>query len=63
MNGFDVLAQSKENPETKDIPFIIMSNCGGDEDIRKGLDLGAKKYLVKADTQLSDIVAEVEKYL
>lgn len=63
MNGFDILEQCKANPDTKDIPVIIMSNCGGDEDVRKGLDLGAEKYLVKADTQLSDIVAEVEKYL
>jgi len=59
MNGFDVLKNIKANDKTKNIPVVILSNCGGVSDIKKGAKLGASAYLVKADTELKDIMEKV----
>ncbi len=44
INGWDVLHQLKNNPETKLIPIII---CSIQEEEEKGVSLGAADYLVK----------------
>lgn len=60
-NGFEVLSEMKLNPETKEIPVIILSNLGQETDIKRGLEMGAAAYLVKTDfsvNQLPEIVRE-----
>jgi len=37
----------KKNPNTKDIPVIFTSALTGENDIKRGLDLGASAYLTK----------------
>lgn len=49
MGGFEILQNLKSNPETKDIPVIILSNLGGREEIEKGVQLGAASYLIKSN--------------
>jgi signal transduction histidine kinase/CheY-like chemotaxis protein len=44
INGWDVLHQLKNNPDTKQIPIII---CSIQEEEQKGVSLGAADYLVK----------------
>ncbi len=44
INGWDVLHQLKNNPDTKHIPIII---CSIQEEEEKGVSLGAADYLVK----------------
>ena len=63
MSGFDVLANLKKNPKTKDVPVIILSNLGEREDIRRGLDLGATSFLIKASMTVDSIVSEAAKIL
>jgi len=62
-NGFEVLTELQKNPQTAAIPVIILSNLGQEEDIKKGLDLGAVEYLVKDNITLSTIVDKVNQYL
>jgi len=40
-NGFEVLTELQDNPKTKNIPVVILSNLGQEDDVKKGLDLGA----------------------
>ncbi len=47
MSGLEVCAELKKNPETKDIPVIIISVKASDEDVRTGLAKGANGYLAK----------------
>ena len=61
MDGFSVLKALKEDPETKDIPVMLLTNLGQDEDIEKGKELGSVGYLVKANITPSEVVAEVKK--
>jgi len=46
-DGFEVLRDLKQNPATRDIPVIIMSNLGQDFEVKRGLALGADQYLIK----------------
>jgi DNA-binding response OmpR family regulator len=63
INGFEILERIKQDRKTKNIPVIILSNCGGESDIKKGIKLGAIAYLVKADTELEDIRSKVQDVL
>lgn len=63
MSGFDVLANLKKNAKTKDIPVIVLSNLGEREDIRRGLDLGATSFLIKASMTVDSIVGEASRIL
>ncbi|HEY9901738.1 MAG TPA: response regulator [Candidatus Sericytochromatia bacterium] len=56
ISGFDVAAILKNNPETREIPIIILSIVGKEE---RGYRLGADKYLAKPiDTEV--LLKEIE---
>jgi len=63
MHGFEVLTKLKNNMDTKDIPVIILSNLGQDEEIKKGMKLGALDYYKKASTDLSKLSDKIKKVL
>ena len=64
MNGFEVLKKLKADSELSKTPVVILSNVGGSqEDIDKGLELGAVSYLVKAGNRPSAVVAKVKEIL
>ncbi|MFA6105295.1 MAG: response regulator [Patescibacteria group bacterium] len=62
-DGFSVLAQLKEDAETKNIPVILLTNLGQKDDVDKGLEAGAVDYLIKAHFKPSEIVEKVKKVL
>ena len=47
----------------KHVPVIIVSNLGQEEDVQRGMALGASDYIIKSDLSLNDIVAKVKKYV
>jgi len=63
MHGFEVLTKLKKNKDTENIPIIILSNLGQDEEIKKGMDLGALDYYKKASTDLSELSDKIKKTL
>jgi len=63
MDGFDVLRAVKIDPELQNIPIIILSNLGEEEDMRKGMELGAEDYLIKAHYTPTEVVAKVRDIL
>ncbi len=63
MNGLDMLAKIKENPDLKKIPVILLTNLGKEENIKKGLELGAVTYLVKSEYTPKEIVEKVKEIL
>jgi len=60
-SGFECLQILKERKETRNIPVIILSNLGQEEEIRKGLELGAVDYLVKADYSIDKVINKITK--
>ncbi len=63
MDGFTALKHLKDNPETKKIPVILMTNLGQKEDVERGIALGAQDYLVKAHFMPSEVVEKIRQYL
>lgn len=64
MHGLEVLEEAKRDPEIKDIPIVLLTNLArGEEDINRGLELGAIAYLVKSQLRPSQVVAKVKELL
>ncbi|MBI4215609.1 MAG: response regulator [Parcubacteria group bacterium] len=61
-NGFEVLQDIKANEKTKDIPVIILSNLGQEEDVKRGLGLGANDYLVKTNLSIQEVVSKIKDF-
>ena len=51
MNGYEVLAQMRELPNTELTPFIFLTAMSDKDDIRQGMELGADDYLTKPFTR------------
>lgn len=47
MNGKEVLAEIKNDPDLKRIPVIILTTSGADQDILKSYDLHVNCYITK----------------
>ncbi|MFZ5862607.1 MAG: response regulator [Nitrospirota bacterium] len=47
INGLEIVHFVKHHPEYKSIPMVIVSTEGSDEDVRRGLNLGASAYVKK----------------
>jgi DNA-binding response OmpR family regulator len=62
-SGFGVLDLLKKNILTKDVPVIILSCLGEEEEIKKGFSLGAVSYLVKSTVTVEAIINEVSRVL
>jgi CheY-like chemotaxis protein len=61
MNGLEFMAQLKDNPEWQNIPVMVVSNSASTDKVTKMLALGAKKYMLKAESKLDDLVAMIEE--
>jgi len=60
-DGFEVLKDLKSDSDLKNIPVLILSNLGQDEEIKKGLSLGAANYFVKTQHSIREVVEEVKR--
>lgn len=63
IDGFEVLKKIKEDERVLRIPVFILSNFGSQEDIERGLNLGAEDYVIKTNVSPSDVIKKVEDIL
>lgn len=63
MHGLEILEQIKKDPNTKDIPIIILTNLESTKDVEKALELGATTYLVKANYSLEEIAIKIKEII
>jgi len=63
MNGFEVLKELKANPETKEIPVIVLTNLGTIEDVNRVVELGANTYLIKAQYTIEEVIQKVKRVM
>jgi DNA-binding response OmpR family regulator len=63
MDGFTTLEALKKDDQLKDIPVILLTNLGQKEDVKKGFELGAAGYLIKAHFMPSEVVEKITKIL
>jgi DNA-binding response OmpR family regulator len=63
LHGFEVLKYIRGDNETKNIPVVITTSMGGDQDIRKGLELGATDYMIKGFFTPREILGKIRSVL
>lgn len=64
LNGLQVLERLKADPTTAKTPVVILTNLGGtQDDIERGLELGAVAYLVKSAYRPDEVIAKVKEVL
>ncbi len=61
-DGFAVLEEIKDNAELVDLPIIVLSNLGSDDDIKRAMKMGADDYYVKSQHPMSEIVEKADKF-
>ncbi len=59
VSGYDILATLKKDPELMHIPVIILSNLGQQEDMEKGLQMGAADFMIKSNFTLDEVSARM----
>lgn len=63
MDGFELLRMIKGDAESVRIPVVILSNLGEQENVERGLALGAVAYLVKAHYTPTEVVMKIKQIL
>ncbi|MEA3449892.1 MAG: response regulator [Patescibacteria group bacterium] len=65
MDGFQVLSAIRLNQDEKvsNVPIIMLSNLGQEEDVKKAMDAGANDYLIKAHFTTEDIINKIKEIL
>jgi len=63
VDGWEVLKNLKNDPETKKMPILVFSNFGQPQEIQKGLDMGADDYVVKSDLTPKEVLDKVNQMI
>lgn len=63
IDGITVLTELTNNPETKDVPVIILSNLDQPGSFEQVAAVGKYEYLVKAQTDLNKVVERIKAKL
>ncbi|MEW6730436.1 MAG: response regulator [Acidobacteriota bacterium] len=62
LSGWDVLTTLKADPTTAPIPVILVSAKGGEEDIKRGYELGARDYFIKP-VEIKNLLTEIKNVI
>ena len=63
MDGLEFMDKIKTEEKWMKIPVIVVSNSTNQKNVHNMLNLGAKKYLLKANYRLEQIVEEIKKII
>jgi DNA-binding response OmpR family regulator len=63
MNGLDFMNRLKANSTWSQIPVIVVSNSASMEKQSAMLEIGVKRYLLKAEYRLEDIINILKEYI
>ncbi len=63
MDGFVALKKIRKGETTSKIPVVLLTNLGQEEDVRKGRELGANDYFIKANHTPQEVVDKVKALL
>lgn len=63
LDGFAVLKQLRSDAAFKKTQIVLLTNLGQEDDVKKGKELGANDYFVKANHTPADVVVKVKELL
>ena len=62
-DGFMVMEELMADKDLAQIPVIFLTNLGQKDDVKKGLELGAAGYIIKAHFKIADIIDKIKEVL
>lgn len=63
MNGLEFMQKLKDNPKWTNIPVLVVSNSASPDKVNTMLGLGAKKYILKAEYRLDQIIELIKELI
>ncbi|HRJ06493.1 MAG TPA: response regulator [Candidatus Saccharibacteria bacterium] len=63
MNGLAFMQELKLNPKWENIPVVVVSNSASPEKVNNMLALGARKYILKAEYRLDEIIEMIKQLI
>jgi len=63
MGGIEVLTALVADPRLAAVPVLILSNYSDGAIVREGMALGAREYLVKAQTTPAELAEKIREHL
>lgn len=63
VDGYEVLSEMKDDDDLKDIPVVVLSGLGQEEDINSALQQGAEDYFIKTEHTVKGVAEKLKKIL
>lgn len=63
MNGLAFMQNLKNNPKWAHIPVLVVSNSASPDKVNNMMALGAKKYILKAEYRLDQIIEIIKQFI
>lgn len=63
MDGMTFMTKLQSQIKTLNIPVIVISNSASPDKIKGMITLGAKKYLLKAEHRLDEIIKTIKEFV
>lgn len=63
IDGFQILEKIKSDPDIEETPVVIITNLSDKASRDKGLELGAKDFMVKPEYKVDEIVEKIKGLL
>lgn len=63
MNGLAFMQLLKQNSAWQNIPVIVVSNSANPDKVKNMLALGARRYILKAEYRLDEIIAIIRDFI
>lgn len=62
-NALAFMQQVKDNPKWSAIPVVVVSNSASPDKVNNMLALGAKRYVLKAEFRLDELITMVREFV
>ena len=63
IDGFEVVAQVRADPDLRAIPVILVTSRAADEDLRRGREAGADDYIVKGEFDQERLLRRIRELM
>lgn len=63
MNGLEFMQKLKGDTKWENIPVLVVSNSASPDKVNTMLGLGAKKYILKAEFRLDEIIQMIKDFI
>ena len=61
MNGLEFMSEMKKHKGWENVPVLVVSNSASPDKVSHMIALGAKRYVIKAEHRLDEIVEIIKK--